>query len=69
MRSIRSRVVQSISWSLAGNWAIRGIGVLKMILLARILSPHDFGVIGAALLAINCLGVFSDIGIGVALTL
>ena len=47
--------------------AIRGIGVLKMILLARILSPHDFGVIGAALLAINCLGVFSDVGIGAAL--
>ena len=67
MRNIRSKVVQSISWSLAGNWAIRGIGVLKMILLARILSPHDFGVIGAALLAINCLGVFSEVGIGAAL--
>jgi lipopolysaccharide exporter len=60
-------MVQSISWSLAGNWLIRGIGVLKMILLARILSPHDFGVIGAALLAINCLGVFSDVGISAAL--
>ena len=67
MRNIRLRMVQSISWSIAGNWAIRGIGVLKMILLARILSPHDFGVIGAALLAINCLGVFSDVGIGAAL--
>lgn len=60
-------MVQSISWSLAGNWVIRGIGVLKMMVLARILSPHDFGVIGAALLAINCLGVFSDVGIGAAL--
>ena len=67
MRNIRSRVVQSISWSIAGNWVIRGIGVLKMILLARILSPHDFGVIGVALLAINCLGVFSDVRIGAAL--
>ncbi len=60
-------MVQSISWSLAGNWVIRGIGVLKMIILARILSPHDFGIIGAALLAMNCLGVFSDVGIGAAL--
>ena len=67
MRNIRSRMVQSISWSLAGNWVIRGVGVLKMMVLARILSPQDFGVIGAALLAINCLGVFSDVGIGAAL--
>ena len=67
MRNIRSRMVQSISWSLAGNWVIRGVGVLKMMVLARILSPQDFGVIGAALLAINFLGVFSDVGIGAAL--
>jgi O-antigen/teichoic acid export membrane protein len=57
----------SISWSLAGGWVIKGVGVLKMVLLARLLSPQDFGAIGVLVLATNGLGVFSDIGIGAAL--
>ena len=67
MTTIRSKLITSVAWSLAGNWAIRGLGILKMVILARILSPNDFGVLGLALLAVNCLAVFSDINIHAAL--
>jgi O-antigen/teichoic acid export membrane protein len=67
MNSLGAKVIRSGAWSLAGNWFIRCLGVVKMIVLARILSPQDFGVTSIALLAINCLGVFSEIGVESAL--
>ena len=67
MNALGAKVIRSGAWSLAGSWFIRCLGVVKMIVLARILSPQDFGVTSIALLAINCLGVFSEIGVESAL--
>lgn len=67
MNALGSQVIRSGAWSLAGNWLIRCLGVVKMIVLARILSPQDFGLTSIALLAINCLAVFSEIGVESAL--
>ena len=50
-----------------GNWSVRGLGTIKMIILARILVPQDFGILGLAMLAVGCLSVFSEIGLETAL--
>jgi O-antigen/teichoic acid export membrane protein len=52
---------------MGGNWLIRGLGIIKMIILARLLSPVDFGILGLAMLSINALNVFSETGIESAL--
>lgn len=67
MESIRPKVVRSGFWSLGGNWLARVLGIIKMIILARLLSPLDFGIIGLAILSINALNVFSETGIESAL--
>ena len=67
MESIRPKVVRSGFWSLGGNWFSRLLGIIKMIILARLLSPLDFGIIGLAILSINTLNVFSETGIESAL--
>lgn len=67
MENIGSKVIRSGLWSLGGNWIIRGIGIVKLIILARLLSPLDFGLLGLATLSINCLNVFSETGIESAL--
>jgi O-antigen/teichoic acid export membrane protein len=67
MESIRPKVVRSGFWSLGGNWFSRVLGIIKMIILARLLSPLDFGIIGLAILSINALNVFSETGIESAL--
>ncbi len=67
MESIRPKVVRSGFWSLGGNWLSRVLGIIKMIILARLLSPLDFGIIGLAILSINALNVFSETGIESAL--
>lgn len=67
MASIRPKIINSGFWSLGSNWFLRGLGLLKMIILARLLSPEDFGVIGLAMFSINILNVFSETGIESAL--
>jgi len=45
----------------------RLIGVASMMILARLLSPNDFGIIAIAYLAVNFARVFLDFGVQVAL--
>ena len=67
MESIRPRVIRSGIWSLGGNWFSRAIGIIKLIILARLLSPIDFGIVGLATLSVNVLNVFSETGVEAAL--
>jgi O-antigen/teichoic acid export membrane protein len=67
MNALSAKFIRASAWSLAGSWSIRCLGVVKMMILARILSPQDFGVTSIALLALNCLNVFSEIGVESAL--
>ncbi|MDJ0987771.1 MAG: lipopolysaccharide biosynthesis protein, partial [Desulfobacterales bacterium] len=67
MKSLSPKVIQSGFWSLGGNWLTRGLGIIKMVVLARLLSPIDFGILGLATLSINFFTVFSETGIESAL--
>lgn len=67
MERIGLKVVRSGIWSLGGNWSSRVLGIIKVIILARLLSPIDFGLIGLAILSVNVLNVFSETGVEAAL--
>jgi lipopolysaccharide exporter len=67
MENLSTKVIRSGLWSLGGNWIIRGVGIIKLIILARLLSPLDFGIFGLVTLSINFLNVFSETGIESAL--
>lgn len=45
----------------------RGFGLIRLIILARILSPNDFGLMGIALLTMSALETFSQTGFQAAL--
>lgn len=64
---IRSKIIHSGFWSLGSNWALRGLGLVKTVVIARLLAPADFGLIGLALFSINAVNVFSDAGFESAL--
>jgi len=67
MENIKPKVIRSGFWGLGGNWLSRGLGMIKMIILARLLLPLDFGILGLAIISINILNVFSETGIESAL--
>ncbi len=65
--SVVQRTVKSGIWVSATRMAVRLSQVLMLIVLARLLAPRDFGLMGIALLTLSATRRFTDIGINAAL--
>lgn len=65
--SLSRRVVRSGFWVFALRITDRVFYLTRLIILARILSPHDFGLLGIAMLAMLTLENFSQTGFQAAL--
>ncbi len=65
--SLSKRVVQGGLWVFALRILNRGLGFIRTIILARLLAPEDFGLLGIGMLAIATIETFSQTGFGHAL--
>lgn len=61
------KTVQGTFWTYASVYSAKAINFLTTIILARLLSKDDFGVVGYALVTISFLEVLKDLGVGPAL--
>ncbi|MFC2091727.1 lipopolysaccharide biosynthesis protein [Elusimicrobiota bacterium] len=61
------RVILSSIWIFILRTSIRIVDVLKLIILARLLEPKDFGLLGIGLLSVSILETFSQTGFDSAL--
>jgi lipopolysaccharide exporter len=66
-RRLGRRVATAAAWMVAFRWIDRLIGLLSVAILARLLSPDDFGVVGYAMLVIGILDLFTGLGTDVDL--
>lgn len=64
---LSTRVVRSGLWVFALRIINRGLGFIRTIILARLLAPEDFGLLGIAMLSISTLETFSQTGFQAAL--
>lgn len=65
--SLGHRAVKGVTWLTATRGLNRGLGLIRNVILARLLSPDDFGLMGIALLTFNAIETFSQTGIEQAL--
>jgi len=65
--SLESRTVTSGFWLGSMNVVDRGLQMLMLVVLANLLDPRDFGLMGIALLSFSSLYKFSNLGINSAL--
>jgi len=65
--SLTTRVVKGAGWVFLGKVAGRGMQMLKLIILARLLAPEDFGLFGIVMLALAILETFTQTGFDTAL--
>jgi len=65
--SLREKVTKGAMWLYALEGARRTMGVVQTIILARLLCPEDFGLVGIALIATGTMEVFSHTGFEKAL--
>jgi PST family polysaccharide transporter len=61
---METRVVRGVPWNVLGYAVNKGVRVLALIVLARLLLPADFGLFALALVALALVNVFSDLGLG-----
>jgi O-antigen/teichoic acid export membrane protein len=66
-QSLSEKVVRGGLWIFSLRVLTRGLGFIRTVVLARLLSPSDFGLFGIALLAISIIETFSQTGIQAAL--
>lgn len=66
-QSLTARTVNGAIWVFSGAGAQALLSLLVTIVLARLISPSEFGVVGAALIVVGFSQNFSKIGIGPAI--
>jgi O-antigen/teichoic acid export membrane protein len=67
MASIKQKTVVGLKWSMIDRFSSQGIRFIISIIVARILSPADYGIIGMIMIFIEISGVFVGGGFGAAL--
>lgn len=66
-QNLTQQAVSGLLWASSGTVAHALLQAMTMVVLARLLSPQDFGLLGAALVVVGISAVFSQMGIGPAL--
>jgi len=46
------QMAKGAAWMVAMRWSIRGIGIVSVVILARLLAPDDFGILAMAMIAL-----------------
>ncbi len=67
MSNIKSKGIQAFIWDLIGKVGIHASSFIVMIILARLLTPADFGLIAMIMVIVGIATIFSDIGLGGAI--
>ena len=67
VKNIKEQVVSGLIWTYAERFLAQGVGLIVSIILARILSPDDYGIIAIIMIIITILDVFVSGGLGSAL--
>ena len=65
--NLRGKIYKGFFWDLLGKLADQGIGFAISVILARLLTPAEFGLVAMAAVVISLAGVLIDSGLGVAL--
>lgn len=65
--ALQGRVARGLTWTLLDTWGTQLLGLLIFILLARLLTKVDFGVVALAAVFVSFAQLFVDQGLGDAL--
>jgi O-antigen/teichoic acid export membrane protein len=66
-QNLRSPVLRGLAWKGASQIFLQGSRIVVAVILARMLSPHDYGLAAMALVLASLGIVFSDVALGAAL--
>lgn len=65
--NLKQQASKGAFWGLSSNLTVSVISFVGTAILARILSPRDFGILGMAVLVTGVVNLFGNLGLGAAL--
>ena len=65
-RGLSHSILGGLFWTLVGTGGQAVLRLLVLVILARLLTPADFGVVSAALVVVGFTTIFSQLGVGPA---
>lgn len=65
-KTFRQRTVAGLTWSVIGQIATQALGFVITVILARLLSPVEFGLMALVYVFTGFAGVFQELGLGAA---
>src|SRR5579872_3725969 len=60
--SLQRQMVKGSAWVIGVRWAVRFLGLISTIVLARLLVPADFGIVTIAMIILGTVEVFAQTG-------
>jgi PST family polysaccharide transporter len=67
MMDLKQKVVTGIKWSAVSQMGRQGTQLLTTVILARLLSPSDFGLLAMAMVVMGFINIFKDLGTSAAI--
>lgn len=64
---LSKKVVRASFWTVASRWAMRSLGFVSLIILARLLQPEDYGIMAMAMAFIGLIELFKAWGFQMAI--
>lgn len=65
--SLKAKTISGIKWTTISTIFITALQFIQLAIMARILSPSDFGLMAIVMVVMGFVGVFADMGISNAL--
>lgn len=65
--SLKAEAISGAKWTTASTVAVSAIQLLQLVVVARVLSPSDFGIMAMAMAALGFAQIFTDAGISSAI--
>ena len=59
-------LVRGVAWTAAAKWASQGLAWISWLIVARLLTPEDYGLVGMAAIYLGLITLLSEFGLGTA---
>lgn len=66
-KAFRAKTIRGISWSIVGQVGQQGFSFIITIILARLLSPREFGLVAMIVVISGFIAIFAEMGLSAAL--
>ena len=65
-RALDRSLVRGVAWTAAAKWASQGLAWVSWLIVARLLTPEDYGLVGMAAIYLGLITLLSEFGLGTA---